>query len=126
MLDLILIILLLVSLSKPEVLLSKKLKEAANDEQKNILASNFRKLYAVIIATFESMAVSRYNGTIGALLTIVCVILLFKVLPIPSITPDPVNVRFSTFDVNVYDFDEITVSVPSDAFSVTTSFTLST
>ena len=40
MIDLILIIMLIVSLAKPDILLSKKMKEKATDEQKNILTKN--------------------------------------------------------------------------------------
>lgn len=60
MIDLILIALLLISLAKPEVLLSKKIKEKANDEQKLILAKNLRKIYALIILVVETSALTRY------------------------------------------------------------------
>ena len=79
MLDLILIIMLIVSLSKPEVLLSKKIKEKANEEQKNMLAKNLRKQYATLIGLIESASLMRYNETIGAILAIICIILFFKV-----------------------------------------------
>ena len=79
MLDLILIIMLILSLFKPDVLLTKKMKEKANEEQKEILTKNLRKTYAVIIATFESIALMRYTEIIGGILTIVCLILFFVV-----------------------------------------------
>lgn len=37
MIDLILIIIIIVSLAKPDILLSKKMKEKANEEQKTYL-----------------------------------------------------------------------------------------
>ena len=79
MLDLILIIILIVSLSKPEILLSKEMKEKANDDQKNALVSNLRKQYGIIVASLESLALMRHTEIIGGILAIVCLILLFKV-----------------------------------------------
>lgn len=51
MLNLILIIMLIISLFKPDILLAKKLKEKANDEQKVILTKNLRKICAIIVAS---------------------------------------------------------------------------
>ena len=70
---------LIVSLSKPEVLLSKKIREKANEEQKNVLAKNLRKQYAISVAALESVALMRYTSSIGAILAIVCIVLFFKV-----------------------------------------------
>ena len=79
MLDLVLIILLIISLFKPDILLSKKLKEKANDEQKKILTKNLRKIYAVTVASFESISLTRYNILFGGILLIICLILLFTI-----------------------------------------------
>ena len=84
MVDLILIIMLIVSLSKPDILLSKKMKERANDEQKIILTKNLRKIYAITVAFFESTALMRYTEILGAILAIVCIILFF-VISLPAI-----------------------------------------
>ncbi len=88
MIDLILIILLIISISKPDILLSKKLKEKANDEQKNILARNFRKSYAILIAFFETFALTRYfEGFLDIVLYIFIIveIILFFTISLPAI-----------------------------------------
>ncbi len=79
MLDLILIIMLIISLVKPDILLSKKIKEKATDEQKIIITKNLRKIYAIMVATFESVAIMRFNGVVGTILTIVFLILFFTI-----------------------------------------------
>lgn len=84
MIDLILIIMLIISLFKPDILLAKKVREKANDEQKNILTKNLRKIYAILVGMFESVAIMRYNGMIGLVLTIV-VLVLFFVISLPAI-----------------------------------------
>ncbi|CDE13785.1 hypothetical protein [Gemella morbillorum] len=84
MIDLILIIIIIVSLAKPDILLSKKMKEKANEEQKNILTKNLRKIYAIMVALFESLALMRYKETVGIILTIVFLILFF-VISVPAI-----------------------------------------
>lgn len=84
MIDLILIIMIIVSLAKPDILLSKKMKEKANEEQKNILTKNLRKIYAIMVALFESLALMRYKETVGIILTIVFLILFF-VISVPAI-----------------------------------------
>ncbi len=84
MIDLILIIMLIVSLSKPDILLSKKMKEKASDEQKKILTNNLRKIYAIMVATFESLALIRYTEFVGSILTVVFIILFF-VVSLPAI-----------------------------------------
>ena len=84
MIDLILIIIIIVSLAKPDILLSKKMKEKENEEQKNILTKNLRKIYAIMVALFESLALMRYKETVGIILTIVFLILFF-VISVPAI-----------------------------------------
>ncbi len=84
MLDLILIIMLIVSLSKPDVLLAKKLREKANEDQKKILVKNLRKIYVLMIATFESIALIRYTKIVGIVLAVIFVIL-FIIISIPAI-----------------------------------------
>lgn len=79
MLDLILIIMLIVSLFKPDVLLSKKMKEKANEEQKTVLINNLRKQYFVIVGLLESASLIRYFESIGIILAIVFLVLFFKV-----------------------------------------------
>ena len=79
MIDLILIIMLIVSLFKPDVLLSKKMKERATDEQKKILTKNLRKIYAIMVATFESLALMRYTEFVGIILAIVFIRLFFVI-----------------------------------------------
>lgn len=84
MIDLILIIMIIVSLAKPDILLSKKMKEKANEEQKNILTKNLRKIYSVIVALFESLALMRYTEIVGIILAIVFIILVI-IISVPAI-----------------------------------------
>ncbi len=84
MIDLILIIILIISLSKPDILLSKKMKEKATEEQKRILTKNLRKIYAIMIATIESLALMRYTEIVGVILAIVFIVLFF-VISLPAI-----------------------------------------
>lgn len=84
MIDLILIIMLIVSLSKPDILLAKKMKENANEEQKEILVKNLRKVYALLVALLESVALMSYTKIIGAILAVVFLIL-FCVIAIPAV-----------------------------------------
>lgn len=79
MLDLFLIIILIISLAKPDILLAKKVKEKASDEQKQILVKNYRKIYAILIALFESLAIMRYSSIIGGVLDIIFIILFFTI-----------------------------------------------
>lgn len=79
MLDLFLIIILIISLAKPDILLAKKVKEKASDEQKQILVKNYRKIYAILIALFESLAIMRYSSIIGGVLAIIFIILFFTI-----------------------------------------------
>lgn len=79
MLDLFLIIILIISLAKPDILLAKKVKEKSSDEQKQILVKNYRKIYAILIALFESLAIMRYSSIIGGVLAIIFIILFFTI-----------------------------------------------
>ena len=79
MLDLFLIIILIISLAKPDILLAKKVKEKDSDEQKQILVKNYRKIYAILIALFESLAIMRYSSIIGGVLAIIFIILFFTI-----------------------------------------------
>lgn len=88
MLDAILIILLIVSISKPDVLLAKKIRAKANDEQKKVLAKNLRKIYGIFIAVIELQALRRYvDEDLGLVLLIATIILLilFFIFAIPGI-----------------------------------------
>lgn len=84
MLDLILIIMLIISLFKPDILLSKKVKEVANEEQKKILIKNSRKIYVIMIAAFESLAIMRFTEYVGMILAIIFIILFF-VISLPAV-----------------------------------------
>lgn len=84
MIDLILIILIIVSLFKPDVLLAKKVKEKANEEQKSILTKNLRKIYSIMVALMESVALIRYIQIISIILSIVFIVLFF-VIALPAI-----------------------------------------
>lgn len=84
MIDLLLIILLIISLFKPDILLSKKVKERANQEQQAILVKNSRKIYAILVAFFESSALIRYVSTLGAILAIIFFIL-FITISLPAV-----------------------------------------
>lgn len=87
MLDLFLIIMLVISISKPDVLLSKKIKETANDEQKNILAKNLRKILGLMVATFECLALQRYVDNIFSTILLfvgIILLLLFFIFGIPA------------------------------------------
>ena len=79
MLDLFLIIILIISLAKPDILLAKKVKEKASDEQKQTLVKNYRKIYAILIALFESLAIMRYSTIVGFVLVIIFFILFFTI-----------------------------------------------
>ena len=78
-LDLFLIIILIISIAKPDILLAKNVKEKASDEQKQILVKNYRKIYAILIALFESLAIMRYSSIIGGFLAIIFIILFFTI-----------------------------------------------
>ena len=78
MIVLILIIMLIISLFKPDILLSKTIKEKANDEQKVILTKNSRKFYSITIGLIESLALVRYNEMVGSILLIIFIVLLLK------------------------------------------------
>lgn len=78
-LDLFLIIILIISLAKPDILLAKKVKEKASDEQKQTLVKNYRKIYAILIALFESLAIMRYSTIISFVLVIIFFILFFTI-----------------------------------------------
>lgn len=84
MIHLIFIIILIIGIFKPDVLLAKQIKEKASEEQKTILTKNVRKISASIVATFESLALMRYTEFLGAILALVCIILLFP-LSLPAI-----------------------------------------
>ena len=84
MIDLILIIMLVISIFKPDILLAKNIKEKASEEQKTILTKNLRKIYAITVATFESLALMRYTEFIGVILALVFIILFFT-LSLPAI-----------------------------------------
>ena len=71
MLDLFLIIILIISIAKPDILLAKNVKE--------ILVKNYRKIYAILIALFESLAIMRYSSIIGGVLAIIFIILFFTI-----------------------------------------------
>ena len=78
-LDFFLIIILIISIDKPDILLEKNVKEKASDEQKQILVKNYRKIYAILIALFESLAIMRYSSIIGGVLAIIFIILFFTI-----------------------------------------------
>lgn len=79
MIDLILIIMLIISLFKPDVLLSKKIREKASEDQKITLTKNLRKIYAILVAVFESLALIRYTELLGIILSLVFIILFFTI-----------------------------------------------
>ncbi len=79
MLDLFLIIILIISIAKPDILVAKNVKEKASDEQKQILVKNYRKIYAIVIALFESLAIMRYSTIIGLVLVVIFFILFFTI-----------------------------------------------
>lgn len=79
MIDLILIIMLIISIFKPDVLLAKNIKEKVSEEQKTILTKNLRKIYAITVATFESLALMRYTEFIGVILAFIFIILFFTI-----------------------------------------------
>lgn len=75
---------LIISIFKPDILLAKNIKEKASEEQKTILTKNLRKIYAITVATFESLALMRYTEFIGVILALVFIILFFT-LSLPAI-----------------------------------------
>lgn len=88
MLDLILIILLIISISKPDVLLAKKVREKASEEQKSVLVKNLRKIYGIFIAAVETGALCRYveGGFLIALIAAeIAIIVLFFIFALPGI-----------------------------------------
>lgn len=79
MIDIILIIFLIVSWFKPEVLLSKKMKEKATEEEQKILVSNYKKYISCFILFLESYSIeNNYSAGIGLILIIISFILLLK------------------------------------------------
>ena len=84
MIDLLLIILLIISLFKPDILLSKKVKERASQEQQTILVKNSRKIYAILVAFMESLALMRYVALLGVILMIIFFIL-FLTVSLPAV-----------------------------------------
>lgn len=86
MLDLILIILLIISLFKPDILLAKKMRDNANDEQKAILVKNLRKIYVILIGFIESIALIFYESIMwGAIVSTVIFLILFFVISLPAV-----------------------------------------
>lgn len=86
MLDLILIILLIISLFKPDILLAKKMRDNANDEQKAILVKNLRKIYVILIGFIESIALIFYESIMwGAIVSTVIFVILFFVISLPAV-----------------------------------------
>ena len=83
MIDLILIVLLIISIFKPDILLSNKAKEQATEEQQKELVKNLRLLYGLMVAMFESLAILRYSTLIGGILSLIFVVLFFA-LAIPA------------------------------------------
>lgn len=77
-------IIAIISLFKPDLLLGKKIREKVNEEQKEILIKNQRKIYCILAATFESLALSNIEyemaKVIGTILTIIFGVLLFVVV----------------------------------------------
>ena len=60
-------------------MLFSNVKEKVLDEQKQILVKNYRKIYAILIALFESLAIMRYSSIIGGVLAIIFIILFFTI-----------------------------------------------
>ena len=79
MLDLILIVILIISLAKPDILLAKKVKEKANDEQKDRMAKNNRKIFGILVATIEGAAITRYFPIIGIIISVILIVLLVTI-----------------------------------------------
>lgn len=84
MIELILIIILIIGLFKPEILLSKKMKEKANEEQKKVLTKNLRKIFAIVIVPIsidpiEKLGDMMYTNFLGLILAIVFFVLVFAV-----------------------------------------------
>ncbi len=107
MIDLILIILLIISLFKPDVLLAKRLKEMANEEQKALLVKNERKIYAILVAILESISLATYALTysptytlivrmVGIILTVVFIVLFF-VISLPAVRENRKIVKEVTY-----------------------------
>ena len=80
MISLILIILLIISLAKPDILLSKKIKDKATEEQQQILIKNSRKLYGTIIFLIEAGSLNTIEeipDMLILILEIIAIILFF-------------------------------------------------
>lgn len=85
MLEILLVIMLIISLVKPESILSKKIKERANDEQKAILANNTRKIFPFVFVGFELTvgSLSRIisiSETVKIILMIIWLICVFVII----------------------------------------------
>jgi len=50
--------------------LFSNVKEKVLDEQKQILVTNYRKIYAILIALFESLVIMRYSTIVGSVLAL--------------------------------------------------------
>lgn len=51
-------------------MLFSNVKEKVLDEQKQILVTNYRKIYAILIALFESLVIMRYSTIVGSVLAL--------------------------------------------------------
>lgn len=51
-------------------MLFSNVKEKVLDEPKQILVKNYRKIYAILIALFESLAIMRYSTIVGSVLAL--------------------------------------------------------
>ena len=60
-------------------MLFSNVKEKVLDEQKQILVTNYRKIYAILIALFESLVIMRYSTIVGAVLAIILIVLFFTI-----------------------------------------------
>ena len=88
MIYLILIIMLIISISKPDVLLSKKIKVKASEEQNRILAKDLRKIYGFLIVAFVILRlITEYIDGIGGLICILIYVIIFLVLIFKILLP---------------------------------------
>ncbi len=85
MLTLVLLVFIIISYSKPELLISKKIKENATDEEKNIVSKNLRNIYITIILLIEgSSLISRTSGILqilGFVFAVIGIVCIVKFIP---------------------------------------------
>ena len=73
------VIMLILILIKPDILISKKIKSLANDEQLKELITNLKKTYSIGCATIIGILLFDFSTILSLIIVIPMLILLFTV-----------------------------------------------